>query len=839
MESGDLCGIMGAVAKLVHTGILALWAVARKSYGNTAFNCSVNMDEIHDKHGQIISPGDHVFTKIRGGRHEGDVEKIVRTEEEAEREGVKHPPKDHLHLRIDVDGLSETSWELDNLRPSLIKYTMELTNQRLEDGQVIRASKRRKLDEHGESEQGPSWASTSTQLSHDDYTVGWICALPLEFAAARAMLDQVHPELPNIGNDDNSYILGQICDHNIVIACLPSGVYGTTSAVTVASMMVSSFNRIRFALMVGIGGGVPSQRADIRLGDIVVSTPSHDSGGVVQYDVGKSLQGGIFKRTGAFNKPPALILRALSSLRASHMMDNSRIPEYLSEMVARYPSLSTAFTHPGQQQDQLFEAQYEHTDGEATCDLCDPSWLVARPPRARSDPVIHYGLIASGNSVIKSGKFRDKVAREYGVLCFEMEAAGDMDGFPCLVIRGICDYADSHKNKGWQGYAAATAAAYAKELLSVIPRIQNFRTPTATTIPSGQLPGAENLPLTGDLDVQAAILRYNTGLLVQRLQAAHSELGLPEPTDDRSLSVFTNNNDTFLPALFSQLAGSIYHQQGFPGPSTASHFHETSPSSLAIEADPTRPRHRGDSRIALLCALPLEADAVKAVFDKRWDDDGDVFGKAPRDQNAYSTGTVGRHNVVLAHMPAIGKEAAASVAANLRSSFQGVQLAIVVGICGAVPTTPTGDEIFLGDIVISEGIIPHDFGRQYPDHFARKDNILESLGRPNAEIRAVLAKLKSRWEHKNLEAKLNCGDKESVLRARLSKSGANGAANKLTSYEPKVHFGLVASGDVVMKSGEDRDQIAGKEKVIAFEMEGAATKARDGRTMQRSQQLHA
>ena len=56
-----------------------------------------------------------------------------------------------------------------------------------------------------------------------------------------------------------------------------------------------------------------------------------------------------------------------------------------------------------------------------------------------------------------------------GVLCVEMEAAGLMDDFPCLVIRGICDYADSHKNKRWQPYAAATAAAYAKELLSTIP----------------------------------------------------------------------------------------------------------------------------------------------------------------------------------------------------------------------------------------------------------------------------------------------------------------------------------------------------------------------------------
>ena len=44
-----------------------------------------------------------------------------------------------------------------------------------------------------------------------------------------------------------------------------------------------------------------------------------------------------------------------------------------------------------------------------------------------------------------------------------------MNDFRCLVIRGICDYADSHKNKTWQPYAAATAAACAKEILSLVP----------------------------------------------------------------------------------------------------------------------------------------------------------------------------------------------------------------------------------------------------------------------------------------------------------------------------------------------------------------------------------
>ena len=64
---------------------------------------------------------------------------------------------------------------------------------------------------------------------------------------------------------------------------------------------------------------------------------------------------------------------------------------------------------------------------------------------------------------------RDLIAQEFDILCFEMEAAGLMDQLPCLVIRGICDYCDSHKSKQWQGYAAITAAAYAKGLLNVVP----------------------------------------------------------------------------------------------------------------------------------------------------------------------------------------------------------------------------------------------------------------------------------------------------------------------------------------------------------------------------------
>jgi len=297
-------------------------------------------------------------------------------------------------------------------------------------------------------------------------------------AAAVGMLDERHPPLPQDPHDDNTYTLGCVGSHNVVIACLPAGKTGTTSAATVAKQMLSSFNSIRFGLMVGIGGGVPSRKNDIRLGDIVVSEPKDNFGGVIQYDFGKTVEDGRFTCTGSLNSPPAVLLGAVSSLQAKHKMEGHKILEYLSAMVGKYPVMEREFTYQGKENDQLFEAEYDHRENDSTCENCDMSRLVHRTTRNRDVPIVHYGLIASGNQVMRYGKARDRLGGELNVLCFEMEAAGLMDNFPCLVIRGICDYADSHKNKLWQGYAAATAAAYAKELLSIIAtsQVENTRT---------------------------------------------------------------------------------------------------------------------------------------------------------------------------------------------------------------------------------------------------------------------------------------------------------------------------------------------------------------------------
>lgn len=301
------------------------------------------------------------------------------------------------------------------------------------------------------------------RLRREDYTVGWICALPIEFAAAQELLDDEHQDVGRASTDNNVYALGRMGMHNIVIACLPAGQTGTNSAAVVAMQMQSTFKAIRFGLLVGIGGGVPSANNDVRLGDVVVSQPYEGHGGVVQYDFGKTGPSTIL-RTGFLNTPPSILLSAIAKVKATYFRKRGAIETHLLKLAHL-----TEFARESAGPDILFDATYDHEGGD-DCSSCLSDRVVDRPQREDSRLRIHYGTIASGNQFMKNASERDRISNDFGgVLCFEMEAAGLMNAFPCLVIRGICDYSDSHKNKRWQPFAAGTAAAYAKELLSLVP----------------------------------------------------------------------------------------------------------------------------------------------------------------------------------------------------------------------------------------------------------------------------------------------------------------------------------------------------------------------------------
>jgi nucleoside phosphorylase len=161
----------------------------------------------------------------------------------------------------------------------------------------------------------------------------------------------------------------------------------------------------------------------------------------------------------------------VTGIQAQYERKGHQLKEATETILERNPRLRQKYARPQAGSDRLFKAKITHARACTDCCLDDSSCLVERRERAQheDDPAIHYGLIASGDKLMKDAVIRDRLAAEKDVLCFEMEAGGLMNHFPCLVIRGICDYSDSHKNKEWQGYAAMVTAAYARDLVSRIP----------------------------------------------------------------------------------------------------------------------------------------------------------------------------------------------------------------------------------------------------------------------------------------------------------------------------------------------------------------------------------
>lgn len=338
----------------------------------------------------------------------------------------------------------------------------------------------------------------SLNLLRCKFEVAIICALEIESVAVAANLDEIYVSAlyGKASGDTNSYTLGRVGSHHVVLAHLPS--IGKVSSASVAANIRTSFSNIRLGLLVGVCGGLPfiqerEQSIEVILGDVIVGT------GVVQYDFGRQYDNGrvVRKRSMSDNlsRPPAEIRSFLHKCQASMERPSmqERVQQYIAMACSR-PDFA-AWRRPSVEQDVLYEPDYDHRHQtphdcvlcsspggqicsqarKATCHelRCSMSHAIARsrhvPPStdsvAESESRIHWGCIASGDSVIKSGKIRDAIAREENVIAFEMEGSGGWEAFPMIVVKGVCDYADSHKNKNWQKFAALAAAAGAKALL--------------------------------------------------------------------------------------------------------------------------------------------------------------------------------------------------------------------------------------------------------------------------------------------------------------------------------------------------------------------------------------
>ncbi|KAL3470789.1 hypothetical protein BJX99DRAFT_267213 [Aspergillus californicus] len=279
-----------------------------------------------------------------------------------------------------------------------------------------------------------------------------------------------------------------------------------------------------------------------------------------------------------------------------------------------------------------------------------------------------------------------------------------------------------------------------------------------------------------------------------------------------------------------------------------------------------RPTSRDDFAVAIICALPLEADAIEAHFDATYDRLGLVYGKQHGDTNAYITGKIGKHNVVVCYLPTIGKASAASAAANLQTSYTEIKLTLLVGICGGVPSISGGRQIFLGDIIISEAVVEYDLGRQYPGGFHAKRSPPRALDRDIKSLLTVLEstktrieleelasmnlcrvqQLNARWQtplladdvlfeesyhhkhHASMGRVCSCMNGDDICDEALSIDCKNlgcGEARITRRHDRtgpvRIHFGPMGSADTVMKSGFHRNILASNEGIIGFEMEGA------------------
>lgn len=318
---------------------------------------------------------------------------------------------------------------------------------------------------------------TRKQLDRKDYHVVWICpGAKVALNPARLLLDEEHDRpVYDASYDENTYICGTMGGHTVVLTTTPPGMRGNVNAGRLVGPIFKTFPNIKMTLLVGIGGGVPSSIPaddpwkDIHLGDVVIGWPGDGKEAVIYYESGRTHVDS-FEVLGTIDRPDWVLLNALGVLESNHDFHRTDFSKYLGKLQE-----NKQYARPDLKHDMLFRPDYKHKGDRGDCAECDNCEVVERKPRTREHQdqfIFHRGRIGTGNAIVEDGNQRDAISTRCGGLqCIEMSAAG-VDAYRnCLVIRGISDYCDSHKNGIWKHYAAANAAVFARELLgTVTPR---------------------------------------------------------------------------------------------------------------------------------------------------------------------------------------------------------------------------------------------------------------------------------------------------------------------------------------------------------------------------------
>lgn len=315
------------------------------------------------------------------------------------------------------------------------------------------------------------------------FEVAIICALCEEYDAVEAVLDETYDSDTYYkgDNDPNRYTCGRIGTLNVVITLLPG--MGKEHAASGSASFRTSFPEIKLCLLVGVCAGSARNEQDkpILLGDVIISTS------IVQSDFGRQGRDGIVRKDtiddnfGRPSKEIRALLQILQTRKAGKALRTNTI-DALTTLLQD----EAEWEYPGRECDVLFREDYDHKHyaargckaccrtgaceevGKVSCEIakCDPRKAMEREINRDDEyPLIHFGAFSSADQVIRSSKHRDAMNAADGVIGFEMEGAGVWDNFPTVIIKGVCDYADSHKNKKFQRYAAAAAAACSKAFL--------------------------------------------------------------------------------------------------------------------------------------------------------------------------------------------------------------------------------------------------------------------------------------------------------------------------------------------------------------------------------------
>ena len=290
--------------------------------------------------------------------------------------------------------------------------------------------------------------------NYNDIKIGIITALPKECAAMKMMMHEVEECFFDDRGAGHRFFVGKLKSANGKKHRVALGLcgMGNNKAAIRATNMLNHFKSIDSIIMTGIAGGIPSFQNDgkqVRLGDIVVSD------GVTQYDfVKETLENTSVRSNSA--KPSAQLLEAFEIMKTYEYENVYPWHDYLDEF-----SSKPQFAKPATDTDELYDLDDR---------LCEHPFDSTRTQY----PKVFMGGIASANNLLKNPQKRNMLKESYGVLAVEMEASGIADatwnhatGY--LVIRGICDYCDKHKNDLWQEYAALAAAAYTRSLIEELP----------------------------------------------------------------------------------------------------------------------------------------------------------------------------------------------------------------------------------------------------------------------------------------------------------------------------------------------------------------------------------